>query len=55
MEVGGPALMVSNPLAQMGQPRGNLAVMEKRPGEIELDMLLGDDTMIHSQDLPRWQ
>ena len=40
MEVGGLALTGSNPLAQMDQPRGNLAAMEKKPGEIELDMLL---------------
>jgi len=35
VEVGGPALMVNNPLARMDQPRGSLAVMEKKPGEIK--------------------
>ena len=58
MEVGGLALTGSSPLARMDQPRGNLAAMEKKPGDIELDILLsGDDTtaVINLQDLPRWQ
>jgi len=32
VEVGGPALMGSNPLAPMGRPRGSLAAMVEKPG-----------------------
>jgi len=36
VEVGGLALMGNNPLARMDRPRGNLAVMEKKPGPAQM-------------------